>query len=93
MASKWQHEFVQYYGKSCTPEVGAELLLQSWTELSNLVVAADWDYGEEISSDQDFESSDEDFELRMATDPDDEDTAMVQTEIWDEEKQKEGDCW
>jgi hypothetical protein len=50
--AKWRHEFAQYYGKSWTREIGAELLLQSWTELSNSVVAASWDYNEEISDDE-----------------------------------------
>jgi hypothetical protein len=51
-------------------------------------VTAGWDYGEEISEDEESESSDEDFELRLATDTDDEDIAMLQAEIWDEENER-----
>jgi hypothetical protein len=50
-------------------------------------MAAGWDHGEEISGDENSESSDEYFECRMATDTDHEDIAMLQAEIWDEERE------
>jgi hypothetical protein len=87
--AKWRHEFAQHYGNSCMREVSAKLMLQSWTELSNSVVAAGWDYDEEMSNNEDSESSDEDFELRMAIDTDDEDIAMLQDEIWDEDERED----
>jgi hypothetical protein len=33
--AKWRHEFVQHFGKTCTREIEAEVLLQSWSELSD----------------------------------------------------------
>jgi hypothetical protein len=54
-------------------------------------VAAGWDYAEEISEDEDSESFDEDFELRMATNTDNEDITMLQAEIWYEEEEREDD--
>jgi hypothetical protein len=68
--AQWWHEFAQQYWKSYTREVGAGLLLQPWTELSNSMVAAGWNSSDEISDGEDSESSNEDFELRMATDTD-----------------------
>jgi hypothetical protein len=59
--------------------------------LSNSLVAARWDYGEEISGGEDSENSDEDFEPRMATDTDAKDIAMLQAETWDEEEEREDD--
>jgi hypothetical protein len=38
--AKWRHEFAQHFGKTCTREIGAELLLQSWSELSDSAMAA-----------------------------------------------------
>jgi hypothetical protein len=86
--AKQRHEFAQYHGKPCTREVGAELMLQSRTELSNSVAPAGWDYGAEISDDENPESSDEDFELSMATDTDDEAIAVLQAEICNGRKRK-----
>jgi hypothetical protein len=71
-------------------EVGAELLVQSWTELSNSVVVTGWDCDEEISESKDSESSDQDFKLCMAIDTDDKEVTMLRAEIWNEEEM-EGD--
>jgi hypothetical protein len=77
---------VQHFGKTCTREIEAELLLQSWSELSDSAVAAGRDFSEEISDDEDSKSSDEDFELRMTTDTDNEDIAMMQADILEGEE-------
>jgi hypothetical protein len=96
---KWRYELAQHHGKSWTREVGAELLLQSWNELSNSVVTVCWDSGEKISDDEDSENSDENFELQMATgidtDTDDDYITMFQAEIWDEkeEAREDGRAW
>jgi hypothetical protein len=80
--AKWCHEFAQHFGKTGTRDIGAELLFQSWSELSNSAVVA----GSDFSDDEDSESSDEDFELRMTTDTDDEDIPMLHAEILEEEE-------
>jgi hypothetical protein len=69
--------------------VGAELLLQSWSKRSDSVVAASWDFSEKISDDEDSETSDEDCELRMTTDRDDEDVAMLHAGILEGEEEDE----
>jgi hypothetical protein len=40
-----------------------------------------WDFSEGINNDEESESSDEDFELRMITDTDNEDVGTLQAEI------------
>jgi hypothetical protein len=71
--AKWRHEFAQHYGMRCTREIAAELLLQSWTELSESAVSAGWSYDGEPSDDGGSSDSDDEFQLRMATDTDDDD--------------------
>jgi hypothetical protein len=70
--AKWRHEFAEHDGIGCTRERGAELILQSSSELSDSVVAATWEYGEELDDHNESDSSDNEFELRMATNTDDE---------------------
>jgi hypothetical protein len=33
--AKWRHQFAEHYGMGCTRDLTAELLLQSWNELSD----------------------------------------------------------
>jgi transposase len=78
--AKWRRYFNDHYGAGCTKEMGAQLLLESWNDLSESVVTAGWDYGEPAGDDDDDESddSDDDFELRMCTDSSDEDVQELQ---------------
>jgi hypothetical protein len=65
----------------CTRDIPAELLLQSWDELSDSTVAAGWYDGEELDDDEETGDSDDEFHLEMATDTDDEDVIALQNEI------------
>jgi hypothetical protein len=84
--AKWRHEFAEHYGMGCTREVGAELLLQSWSELWESVVTSGWDYGEELGEEEESDDSGDEFELRMETDTDDEDFRSMQNGIGEEEE-------
>jgi hypothetical protein len=78
---KWRYQFAEHDGMGCTPEIAAELLVQSWDEFSDSNVAAGWDYGEEFDDDEETDDSDDEFHLDMATDTDDEDVIALQNEI------------
>jgi hypothetical protein len=56
--AKWRRYFNDHHGTSCTRGIAAELLLESWNELSDSVVTASWDYGESIEDEDDDESDD-----------------------------------
>jgi hypothetical protein len=83
--AKWRHEFTEHYGMGCTREIGAELLLQSWSELSDSAVAAGWDYAEELDEYEESDDPDDEFHLQMATDTDDEDIVALQHQNDDDE--------
>jgi hypothetical protein len=51
----------------------------SW--FSHAALAAGWDYGNKLCDDEEVDSAPDEFELRMATDADDEDFVALQTEI------------
>jgi hypothetical protein len=87
--AKWRHEFAQHFGKTGTREIGVEALLQSESELSDFVMAACWDYSEEIHNDEDSESPNEDFELQTTTDTNDEDITMLQADILKGEEEED----
>jgi hypothetical protein len=78
--AKWRRDFNDHYGAGCTKAMRAQLLLESWNDLSESVVTAGWDDGEPAGDDDDDESddSDDDFELRMCTDSSDEDVRELQ---------------
>jgi hypothetical protein len=58
---------MEHYGGKCTKAIAAELLLQSWAELSDSVFIAAWDYEETPGEDdEEVESLDERFHLDMA---------------------------
>jgi hypothetical protein len=73
--AKWRRYFNDHYGTSCTRGIAAELLLESWNELSDSAVTASWAYGESIKDEDNDESDDSDgeFELRICTDSSDDD--------------------
>jgi hypothetical protein len=56
-------------------------VLQSWNESSGSAVAAGWDYGEEIGDKESLNRSHDEFDLRAATDFDDENAAILRSEI------------
>jgi hypothetical protein len=56
-------------------------VLQSWNESSGSAVAAGWGYGEEIRDREPLNRSDDEFDLRVATDSDDEKAAILRSEI------------
>jgi hypothetical protein len=65
--AKLQRRFMEHYGGKCTKAIAAELLLQSWAELSDSVFIAAWDYEETPDEDdEEAESLDEGFHLDMA---------------------------
>jgi hypothetical protein len=63
--------------------------LQSWSELSDSVVAAGWEDGEKSDEDDESDSSDDRFELRMAMDADDKDVSFVDHAISEEEEDRD----
>jgi hypothetical protein len=65
----------------------AQLLLESWNELSKSVVIAGWDSGEPAGDGDGDESddSDDEFELRMCTDSSDEDVRELQDNLRSDE--------
>jgi hypothetical protein len=61
---------------------------QNWFSISRFsraTLAAGWDYGDKLSGDEEVDFAGDEFELRMATDVDDEDFVALQTEIEMEE--------
>jgi hypothetical protein len=74
----------------CDKRIGAELLLQSWDELSESAVTAGWDFGEPAEEDEESESgsSNDEFELEVNPDVSDEDLS----EITDAAEEDEADC-
>jgi hypothetical protein len=50
----------------CIGEIDVELLWESWSELSDSAVAFRLEYSEELDEDDESDSSDDEFELRMA---------------------------
>jgi hypothetical protein len=87
--AKWQHQFTEHDGMPCTRETAAELLLQSWSELSESAISTGWNYDEELNEDEESSDSDEEFQLRMATDTDDEDVVAIRL-VGDEEEEDDG---
>jgi hypothetical protein len=72
--AKWQRPFMEHYGGKCTKAIAAELLFQSWAELSDSVFIAAWDYEETPDEDdEEVESLDKGFHLGMAQESDDSD--------------------
>jgi hypothetical protein len=84
--AKWRYEFAQHYGMGCTRDIAAELLLQSWDELSDSAVAAGWNYGEELDEQEESDGSDDEFHLEMATDTEDEDITALQNDVDQEDE-------
>jgi hypothetical protein len=78
---KWHRQFAEHYRMGCTRDIAADLLLQSWDELTGSAVAAGWDYGEELDDDEETGDSDDEFRLEMATDTDNKDVIALQNEI------------
>jgi hypothetical protein len=68
---KWRRQFCDNYGVPCTREVAAELLLESWDELSDTVILAGWNFGDNEPLDSDSDDSEDEFELRVDTDCED----------------------
>jgi hypothetical protein len=52
-------------------DVAAQLLLESWDELSESVILAGWDFGDHELSDSESDDSDDEFELQVDTDCED----------------------
>jgi hypothetical protein len=77
--AKWGQKFAEHYGMASPQEVAAELLLQSWGELSDFAVTARWDYGEELDEEKESDDSDGEFHLHMAAETDDEDIIAVRS--------------
>jgi hypothetical protein len=80
--------FSQGHGTDCTKEIGAELSLQPWSELSESAGAAGWEF-EELADEEGgakSDSSDDDFELRMDIDFSDEEMEQFGDASEDEEE-------
>jgi hypothetical protein len=58
--AKWKFIFSQECGKQCTKEIAADLLVQSWAELSDSAVEAGWDFNEPVAEDDENESESSD---------------------------------
>jgi hypothetical protein len=54
--AKWRYYFNNHDGTSRMRVIAAELLLESWNELSDSVVTASWDDGELVEDEDDDES-------------------------------------
>jgi hypothetical protein len=85
--AKRKFMFSQHCGMKCERRIGAELLLQSWDELSESAVAAGWDFGEMAEEDDESESgsSDDEFELAVDQDVSDDDVSEI-TEAAEEDE-------
>jgi hypothetical protein len=69
--ARWRRYYHDHHGVSCTREVAAELLLESWDEFSDSVILAGWDFGDYEPSDSESDDSDDDFELTVDMDCED----------------------
>jgi hypothetical protein len=69
--AKWKRYYHENYEVSCTRDVAAQLLLESWDELSESVILSGWDWGDYEPSDSESDDSDDEFELRLDTDCED----------------------
>jgi hypothetical protein len=64
---KWKCIFAQHCGTRCRRQIGAELLLQLWDELSESAGAAGWDSTEPTEEDEESEFEGSDRETIGAT--------------------------
>jgi hypothetical protein len=84
--TKWKFMFSQHCGVKCDRRIGAELLLQSWEELSESAVAAGWDFGEpDEDEESESGSSHDEFELAVDQNLSDDDVSEI-TEAAEEDE-------
>jgi hypothetical protein len=75
---------MEWNGMECTRQCFADLLLESWEQLSESAISSGWDCGEDIEDLDEPDDSNDEFELQMSIQSDDEVAGVDEEETDDQ---------